>query len=324
MRRGDFILMLYNAAGKPEVTQACTFTDVSPDDYFYTALAWAQSRGLASGTGSGQFSPWNHITREQAFSLLYRFLPLIGKSCPDAPVSVLDAFPDKDKVAEYAKTATATLVSQGLVSGSSGAIDPKSTLTRAQMASLVYRVLEHTPITDLFPDTPDVPDTPDTPDTPDVPSGGYKLALSQDQAVLPSGSSVTLTASILPNPEGASVTWTTSDPAAATVTQGGMVTNLYPGTGTRSVTITAAWNGLSSSCTVTCQSASKTGTVTDAELGLNVRSGPGTTYGRMGSLRNGDRVVVLGQEGGWYQILFRNADDQAAIGYVSADYLTLN
>lgn len=324
MRRGDFILMLYNAAGKPEVTQACTFTDVSPDDYFYTALAWAQSRGLASGTGSGQFSPWNHITREQAFSLLYRFLPLIGKSCPNAPVSVLDAFPDKDKVAEYAKTATATLMSQGLVSGSSGAIDPKSTLTRAQMASLVYRVLEHTPITDLFPDTPDVPDTPDTPDTPDVPSGGYKLALSQEQAVLPSGSSVTLTASILPNPEGASVTWTTSDPAAATVTQSGMVTNLYPGTGTRSVTITAAWNGLSSSCTVTCQSASKTGTVTDAELGLNVRSGPGTTYGRMGSLRNGDRVVVLGQEGGWYQILFRNADNQAAIGYVSADYLTLN
>ena len=324
MRRGDFILMLYNAAGKPEVTQACTFTDVSPDNYFYTALAWAQSQGLASGTGGGQFSPWNHITREQAFSLLYRFLPLIGKSCPDAPLSALDAFPDKDKVAEYAKTATATLVSQGLVSGSSGAIDPKSTLTRAQMASLVYRVLEHTPVTDLFPDTPDTPHVPDTPDTPDVPSGGYKLALSQSQATLTSGGSVSLTASILNGPEGAAVTWTSSDPGAAAVTQGGMVTNLYPGTGTRTVTITAAWNGLSSSCEITCRSASKTGTVTDAELGLNVRSGPGTTYGRMGSLHNGDRVVVLGQEGSWYQVLFRNADDQAAIGYVSADYLTLN
>ena len=75
MRRGDFILMLYNAAGKPDVSQGCTFTDVSPDNYFYTALAWAQSRGLASGTGSGQFSPWNHITREQAFSLLYASCP---------------------------------------------------------------------------------------------------------------------------------------------------------------------------------------------------------------------------------------------------------
>lgn len=318
MRRGDFILMLYNAAGKPEVSQGCTFTDVSPDNYFYTALAWAQSRGLASGTGSGQFSPWNHITREQAFSLLYRFLPLIGKSCPDAPLSALDAFQDKDKVAEYARTATATLVSQGLVSGSSGVLDPKSTLTRAQMASLVYRVLEHTPITGLFPETPD------TPDIPDIPSGGYQLALSQSQATLTSGGSVTLTASILPSPEGAAVTWTSSDPGVAAVTAGGTVTNLYPGTGTKTVTVTAAWNGLSSSCEITCQSASRTGTVTNAELGLNVRSGPGTTFGRVGGLLNGDRVVVLGQEGGWYQILFRNADNQAAIGYVSADYLTLN
>ncbi len=312
MRRGDFILMLYNAAGKPDVSQGCTFTDVSPDNYFYTALAWAQSRGLASGTGSGQFSPWNHITREQAFSLLYRFLPLIGKSCPDAPLSALDAFQDKDKVAEYARTATATLVSQGLVSGSSGVLDPKSTLTRAQMASLVYRVLEHTPITGPFPETPDTP------------SGGYKLALSQSQATLTSGGSVTLTASILPSPESAAVTWTSSDPGAAAVTASGTVTNLYPGTGTKTVTVTAAWNGLSSSCEIICKSASRTGTVTNAELGLNVRSGPGTTFGRVGSLLNGDRVVVLGQESGWYQILFRNADNQAAIGYVSADYLTLN
>lgn len=319
MRRGDFILMLYNAAGKPEVTQPCTFTDVSSEDYYYTALAWAQNRGLASGTGGGQFSPRNYITREQAFSLLYRFLPLIGKNCPDAPLSTLDRFPDRDKIAGYAKTAVATLVSQGLVSGSSGAIDPKSTLTRAQMASLVYRVLEHTPITDVSPSTPDLPDTPD------LPSGSYQLTLDQSQVTLGSGGSVTLAASILPSPpEGAAVTWSSSDSAAAAVTSGGMVTNLYPGTGTKTVTITAAWNGLSASCAVTCQSASSTGTVTNAELGLNVRSGPGTTFGRVGGLLNGDRVVVLGREGGWYQILFCNADHQAAIGYVSADYLTLN
>ena len=302
----------------------CTFTDVSPDDYYYSALAWAQSRGLASGTGGGQFSPGDHITREQAFSLLYRFLPLIGKSCPDAPLSALDSFRDADQVAEYARTAAATLVSQGLVSGSSGAIDPKSTLTRAQMAALICRVMEHTPITDILPGTPDIPDTPDVPDTPDAPSDGYKLVLSQEQATLVPGGSVTLTASILPSPESAAVTWTSSDPGAATVTQSGMVTNLYPGTGTRTVTVTASWNGLSSSCEITCQSAARTGTVTDAELGLNVRSGPGAAYSRMGSLRNGDRVVVLGQEGGWYQILFLNSSAQAAIGYVSADYLTLN
>ena len=44
----------------------------------------------------------------------------------------------------------------------------------------------------------------------------------------------------------------------------------------------------------------------------------------MGGLRNGSQIVILGQQPGWYQILFRNTEGQAAIGYVSADYITLN
>ena len=65
------------------------------------------------------------------------------------------------------------------------------------------------------------------------------------------------------------------------------------------------------------------GTVVNAENGLNVRSGPGTTYDRIGALRNNSQVVVLSQENEWYQVLFRNPDGLAAIGYVLSDYLTL-
>ena len=56
---------------------------------------------------------------------------------------------------------------------------------------------------------------------------------------------------------------------------------------------------------------------------LNIRSGPGTDYAVIGGLSNGTWVVVLSQQNGWYQVLYRNSSDQAAIGYVSADYLTL-
>ena len=124
--------------------------------------------------------------------------------------------------------------------------------------------------------------------------------------------------------EGASVTWTSSDPDAALVSSNGTVTNLYAGTGDASFTVTASWNGLSSSCTVLCQQAPHTGTVVNTESGLNVRSGPGSTYDRVGGLKPDAQVVVLSSQEGWYQILFRNPDGQAAIGYVSADYLTLN
>ena len=322
MIRGDFMLMLYNAAGKPAVTAASTFTDVAETDYYYTAISWAQSRGLASGTGEGRFSPRDPITREQAFSLLYRYLPIIGKACPDGELSVLDQFADKQNVSEYAQTAAATLVSQGLASGSAGNLDPRGTLTRAQMASLLSRVLEHTPIP-AQPTTPTNPDTPTDPATPEQP-GNYAIALDQSQVTLASGSSVTLNAVILPVAEGAAITWTSSSPDTAVVSSTGMVTNLYAGNGDAAVTITASWNGASASCLVTCQQAQHTGTVTGAEYGLNIRSGPDTTYTAVGGLRNGSQIVILGQQPGWYQILFRNTEGQAAIGYVSADYITLN
>ena len=324
--RGDFMLMLYNAMGRPAVTAPCTFTDVKETDHFYTALAWGQQMGLASGVGEGKFAPREYITREQAFSLLYRFLPVAGKTCPDGALSVLDQFRDKDKIAGFAQLPSATLVTQGLASGSDGMLDPKGTLTRAQMASLLYRVLEHTPI---FPSTPTDPVTPPTDPTEpggpgDVPPGNYLLALDRSQVELASGGSVTLNASILPSVEGARITWTSSDPAAAPVSASGTVTNLYPGDGSVTVAVTASWNGQSASCAVVCQPAAHTGTVVNAENGLNVRSGPGTTYDKIGALRSASQVVVLGQESGWYQVLFRNPDGQAAIGYVLSDYLSLN
>ena len=339
IRRGDFMLMLYNAMGKPAVTQDCTFADVAPTDYYYTALSWGQSVGLASGTGDGAYSPGAPITREQAFTILRQVLPLLGKDCPDASLSVLDQFADRDRIADYAKGHTATLVAQGVISGKGDGIDPQGYLTRAEMAALLYKALTYTPIQDV-PTGPEEPVDPVEPEEPVDPEGPvdpeepiepqlpdpsqYTLTLDHNEVTLKSGESVPLTASLAPAWEGAEISWTSSDPSAAPVSSKGAVTNLYTGTGTASVTITASWNGLSASCTVLCQQAAQTGTVTDAELGLNVRSGPGSDRPVIGGLDNGTCVVILGQEAGWYQVLYLNRAGQAAIGYVSADYLTVN
>ena len=79
IRRGDFVLMLYAALGKPAVSTPCTFQDVSASDYYCTALAWGQANGVASGTGNGCFSPNAQITREQAFTILRQALPLMDR-----------------------------------------------------------------------------------------------------------------------------------------------------------------------------------------------------------------------------------------------------
>ena len=337
MIRGDFMLMLYNAAGKPAADIPTTFTDVAETDYYYTALSWAQSVKLATGFEDGGFAPRDPITREQAFTLLYRYLPIIGKSCPDGNLPALSQFADQENVSEYARLATATLVSQGLVAGSGGSLSPRDTLTRAQMATLLARVLEHTPVQiepgpSITPEDPTVPTDPTTPTDPTVPTDPtdpvqpekHVIALDQSQVTLASGGSITLNAVVLPNVENASITWTSSSPDTAVVSASGMVTNLHTGNDSATAVITASWNGTSASCTVTCQPARTTGTVTDAERGLNIRSGPGTSYSIAGSLRNGTRIIILSEEPGWYQILFRNTQGQAAIGYVSADYVAKN
>ena len=94
--------------------------------------------------------------------------------------------------------------------------------------------------------------------------------------------------------------------------------------GNPTATVTVSCGAVSASCLVRCQAAQLTGTVTGAELGLNVRSGSSTSSSIIGSLKEGTRVVVLEADiDGWHQILFVS-NGQAAIGYVSANYLVLN
>lgn len=51
---------------------------------------------------------------------------------------------------------------------------------------------------------------------------------------------------------------------------------------------------------------------------LNVRSGPGTSYGKAASLYKGEVVLRLSTEGGWSRILYHGGK----VGFVSAQYLS--
>ena len=340
IRRADFMLMLYNAVGKPAVNTGCTFTDVSSSDYYYTALCWGQSVGLASGTGGSSYSPNDPITREQACTILRQALPLLGKSCPNASQSVLDKFADKSQIADYAKSHVATLAAQGIISGKGEGVDPKGRLTRAEMAVMLYKSMTFTPnqdvptdepVTPVQPTDPTQPENPDVPDDPDAEAPGdddggdegedtQTLILSQTDAELAAGASLTLT---LQNAAG-TITWTSSDPTVAAVSADGKITSCWTGDKAVSVTITATCGTESAACDVLCQPTAQVGTVTDAESGLNVRSGPGTNFSALGKLTNNAQVPVLGEENGWFRILYTSSDGTVQIGYVSGSYLTVN
>ena len=142
MKRCDFVLMLYRAAGSPSVSEGAGFADVPDSAYYATAVAWAYANGITEGKGEGLFAPQDTLTRQEGFTFLYRALKTLGVSYTDADASQLSRFPDAGSVASWAQTPTATLISLGIVDGSDSGLAPAGSLTRAQMAKMLQMARE--------------------------------------------------------------------------------------------------------------------------------------------------------------------------------------
>lgn len=59
-------------------------------------------------------------------------------------------------------------------------------------------------------------------------------------------------------------------------------------------------------------------TVSTRSGGLNVRSGPGTSYAKTASLARGETVILLSTASGWSRVLYHGTKT----GYVSSQYLS--
>ncbi len=140
MSRGDFMLMLYRALELSANTSS-NFSDVPKDSYYYKAIATAKALGIAKGYDN-LFMPKEGITREDAMVLVDRALKTQGKKLSAGTDSDLKVFKDRNSVSDYAVTSVATLVKAGIIQGSNSYLNPKSFISRAEMAVILYRVLE--------------------------------------------------------------------------------------------------------------------------------------------------------------------------------------
>ena len=70
--RGQTVTFLHRAAGAPSHGGNAAFLDISDNDYYSDAVAWAEQNGITSGTGNGKFAPNAVCTRAQIVTLLYR------------------------------------------------------------------------------------------------------------------------------------------------------------------------------------------------------------------------------------------------------------
>ena len=169
--RAMLVQILYNMEGRPETPYTGSFADVSEGQWYAGAVEWAAGQGIVSGTGSG-FNPAGEVTREQVAVILRNYAAFKGLDI--APKGDLTAFSDADSTHDWAKDACIWAVDKGLLKGSSGALNPLGTATRAEIAQVLMNfdtVVLHPPVTpepQTEPTEPELPADPDLPSTDDL------------------------------------------------------------------------------------------------------------------------------------------------------------
>ena len=127
------------SACPPSVAPEQPFNDLAADDHHAPSVDCVAGWRIADGTGDGRFDPGAVVTRAQMASFLSRLVEAVqGSPLPEGP----DRFSD-DGTSVH-QSAINALAGAGLVSGvRTGEFAPAQPLTRAQMASLLVRVIEH-------------------------------------------------------------------------------------------------------------------------------------------------------------------------------------
>lgn len=134
--RAQMATMITSAFGATQEADISTFIDVPKDAWFHGAIAKAVQMGFLETFGNS-VSPNQAVTREEvAVSLVKAAGYVVG-----ANSSYVNKFTDAGKInTNYAKY-FATAVQQGLLSGyGDGRVGPKDKVTRAQFATILYRV----------------------------------------------------------------------------------------------------------------------------------------------------------------------------------------
>ncbi len=151
MTRGMLVQVLYNIeSGENDDLEDYLniFDDVSKDDWFYKAVAWASNIGIVSGVGDGMFAPNQFISREQVCTILYNYAKVKGIDTNIESNTSIEEYGDHENVSEYATTPLIWAVQNSIIHGEKDSLTssinllPNDFATRAEIAAIIIRMQE--------------------------------------------------------------------------------------------------------------------------------------------------------------------------------------
>ena len=140
LTRAEMAAIMVRATGATKSADISTFTDVKKDEWYYDYMSKAVAMGAFAGDG-GKLRPNSPITRQEAFLVLSRVFGLMASL--DAKPEVLDQFKDRDKIADWAEKGILAMVARGYVAGDNGNIKPLVSISRAEFAVVMDRLVKY-------------------------------------------------------------------------------------------------------------------------------------------------------------------------------------
>lgn len=147
--RAMLAAILYRISDNPAVSETVTFADVTADDYYAAAAAWAVTNDVMTPGENGFFGGNESVSRQEIAHILWRHA---GRPSAEASVD----FADETMIAPYAAAAVDWARANEVINGKeNNYFDPNGNVTRAQMAAIIQnymtlrqKTIEQSPITD--------------------------------------------------------------------------------------------------------------------------------------------------------------------------------
>ena len=141
--RAQFVVILARlyGAGKYDVKENIyKFSDVMGDEWFVNPLDWFTNFYDFSKEGDGQFHATQIITRGEVANALYNYA--YAQNNHSAPtITKHTDYADKNSMSDFMIKVADYLAEQGIMAGGSdNKFNPNGSLTRAQMAAILFRM----------------------------------------------------------------------------------------------------------------------------------------------------------------------------------------
>ena len=136
--REQFLKMLVETLEIKTTVGTNNFADVDADAWYSKYISTGVENGIINGITKDVFGVGSSISRQDMAVMIKRVIDL-----KNIKVEAKEAiFNDNTLISDYAKDAVYAVRSSGIIEGYEGMFNPKSSLTRAEAATVIIRLLD--------------------------------------------------------------------------------------------------------------------------------------------------------------------------------------